>query len=92
MTRRGEISGTHPHTGVRGDDDLHPIICDGQLAAVAGPERCYFLTDDLTDEQLRFAAAMCLYSREVRSGRVEGPFTSEFAERWARVFLGIGPD
>jgi hypothetical protein len=75
--------------GVRGDDELHPIVCDGQLAALAGRERCYFLTDDLTDDQLRLAAAMCLCSREVRAGRIEGPFTTEFAERWAHVFLSL---
>jgi hypothetical protein len=72
-----------------GDDDLDPIICDGQLAALAGRERCYFLTDALTDEQFRLAAAMCLCSREVRAGRLEGPFRPELAQRWAEVFLNL---
>lgn len=72
------------------DDDLHPIVCDGQLAALAGRECCYFLTDDLTDEQFRLAAAMCLCSLEIRAGRLDGPFTPELAERWAHVFLGLG--
>ena len=57
----------------------------------AGSDRCYVLTDDLTDEQLRLAAAMCLCSREVRAGRLEGPFTTELAERWADVFLSLDP-
>ena len=76
---------------VHGDDAFHPIVCDGQLAALAGVDRCYFLTDDLTDEQLRLAAAMCLCSREVRAGRLDGPFTTELAERWADVFLSLDP-
>ena len=76
---------------VHGDADLYPIVCDGQLAALAGADRCYFLTDDLTDEQLRLAAAMCLCSREVRAGRLDGPFTTELAERWANVFLSLDP-
>jgi hypothetical protein len=74
---------------VHGDDDLHPIVCDGQLAALAGRDRCYFLTDELTDEQFRVAAAMCLCSREVRGGRLEGPFTPQLAECWAEIFLGL---
>ena len=76
-------------TGVDGDDGMHPIVCDGRLAALAGRERCYFLTDDLTDRQFQLVAAMCLCSREVRAGRLEGPFTTELAERWARVFLEL---
>ncbi len=74
---------------VDGNNDLHPIVCDGQLAALAGREHCYFLTEDLTDEQFRLVAAMCLCSREVRAGHLEGPFTIELAARWARVFLGL---
>lgn len=34
--------------------------------------------------------AMCLCKREVDEGRLTGPFTSELAEQWARLFL-IGP-
>jgi hypothetical protein len=78
------------NAGVGGDDELHPIIFDGQLAALAGRHRCYFLTDDLTDERYRRVAAMCLCSREVRAGRLEGPFTAELAERWADAFLRLG--
>jgi hypothetical protein len=74
------------------DEHLHPIVCNGLLAAVAGHHRCYFLTDELTDEQLRLVAAMCLCSREVRAGRLERPFTPELAERWARAFLSLDPD
>jgi hypothetical protein len=68
---------------------MHPILCDGRLVALAAPKRCYFLTDQLTREQLELAAAMCLCSREVRAGRLEGPFTTELAEAWARIFLRL---
>jgi hypothetical protein len=75
---------------VRHDDDTYPIICDGHLVALAGPGRCYFLTDELTADQFRVACAMCLCSREVREGRLEGPFTPELAERWAQVYVALG--
>jgi hypothetical protein len=75
---------------VESDHDTHPIVCDGRLVALAGPTRCYFLANDLTDEQLRLATAMCLCSREIRAGRLGGPFTDELAERWARVYLALG--
>jgi len=89
MTPTGEICAGRPGTGVDGDDGMHPIVCDGQLAALAGRDRCYFFTDDLTDRQFQLVAAMCLCSREVRTGRLQGPFTTELAERWARVFLEL---
>lgn len=73
-----------------GSDDTHAIVCDGRLVALAGPRRCYFLTDDLTEEQFRIASAMCLCSREIRAGRLEGPFTVELAQRWAQVYLALG--
>jgi hypothetical protein len=71
------------------DEETHPIVCDGRLVALAAPDRCYFLTDQLTEAQFQFAAAMCLCSREVRAGRLDGPFTVELAERWARIFLAL---
>jgi hypothetical protein len=71
------------------DDDTHPIICDGRLVALAGPTHCYFLTEELTAEQFSVASAMCLCSREVRAGRLEGPFTTELAERWAEIYLAL---
>jgi hypothetical protein len=69
------------------DGETHAIVYGGRLVALAGPRRCYFLTDDLEAAELRFVAAMCLCSREVRDGRLAGPFTSELAERWARIFI-----
>jgi hypothetical protein len=80
---------TEPEEDVQ-DDELDPIICEGQLTALAGRERCYFLADDSTDDQLRLAAAMSLCSREVRAGRLQGPLTTELAQRWAEGFLGLG--
>jgi hypothetical protein len=70
-------------------DDTDPIVCDGRLVALAAPTRCYFLTDELTAEQFRVASAMCLCSREVRAGRLDGPFTTELAGRWAQVYLAL---
>jgi hypothetical protein len=69
------------------DEETHPIVYRGRLVALAGPRRCYFLVDDLEPAEMRFVAAMCLCSREVREGRLPGPFTSELAERWARIFV-----
>jgi hypothetical protein len=71
------------------DEETHPIVCDGRLVAWAAPSRCYLLTDELTDEQFQLVAAMCLCSREVRAGRLEGPFTTDLAEQWARIFLAL---
>jgi hypothetical protein len=70
--------------------ETHPIVVDGRLVALAAPTRWYLLTHDLSDRQLRMTAAMCLCSREVRHGRLAGPFTPELAERWARMFLALG--
>jgi hypothetical protein len=69
------------------DDETHAIVYGGRLVALAGPRRCYFLTDDLQPAEVRFVAAMCLCSREVREGRLPGPFTSELAERWAWILV-----
>jgi hypothetical protein len=73
--------------GSGADEETHPIVYRGRLVALAGPRRCYFLVDDLEPAELRFVGAMCLCSREVREGRLAGPFTSELAERWARIFI-----
>ena len=72
------------------DAETYPIIVDGRLVALAAATRWYLLSHDLSDNQLRLAAAMCLCSREVRQGRLAGPFTPELAERWARTFLALG--
>ena len=86
---RGEIAPVSATGDVEFDGDTHAIVCDGRLVALAAPKRCYFLADQLTAEQFRLAAAMCLCSREVRAGRLEGPFTPELAETWARIFLAL---
>ena len=62
----------------------------GEIVAVAGATRVYFARDDLDPASQWFVAVMCLCKREVDAGRLEGPFTSELAERWARLLL-IGP-
>ena len=62
----------------------------GEIVAVAGATRVYFATDDLDPASQWFVSVMCLCKREVDEGRLEGPFTSELAERWARLIL-IGP-
>jgi hypothetical protein len=62
----------------------------GRIVAVAGRTRCYFVVDDLDAATLNFVAVMCLCKREVDQGRVDGPFTSELAAKWARLVM-IGP-
>lgn len=89
MIPGGEFTSSSAPSGVETEDDTHPIVCDGRLVALAAPARCYFLAADLTAEQFRVASAMCLCSREVRAGRLEGPFTTELAERWARIYLAL---
>ncbi|MGH2944914.1 MAG: hypothetical protein ACRDPC_01350 [Solirubrobacteraceae bacterium] len=65
----------------------HPIVYDGRLVALAGPRRCHVLVADLDEDELRLVMAMCLCSREVRLGRLPGPYTAELAEQWARILL-----
>ena len=67
--------------------DLPFVYLNGELVAVAGRTRCHFVSYDLDPATLRFIAAMCLCKREVDEGRLAGPFTSELAERWARLVL-----
>ena len=62
----------------------------GRIVAVAGATRCYFAVDDLDEATLNFVAAMCLCKREVDEGRLDGPFNSQLAAKWARLVL-IGP-
>jgi hypothetical protein len=71
------------------DDETHPIVLDGRLVALAARQRCYLLTSDLTAEELATTLAMCLCSREVRAGRLDGPFTTELAERWLELFQSL---
>ena len=62
----------------------------GRVVAVAGRTRCYFAVDDLDAATENFVAVMCLCRREVDEGRIDGPFNSELAARWARLVM-IGP-
>ena len=68
-----------------GTDD-RPVVVDGELVAVTGPEGCAIVAE-LDPAVHRLAAAMCLFYDEVASGRAPGPFTSRRAERWARTLL-----
>lgn len=59
----------------------------GRIVALAGRTRCYFAVDDLDEPTLNFVAVMCLCKREVDEGRIEGPFNSELAAKWARLIM-----
>ena len=62
----------------------------GRIVAIAGRRRCYFAVDDLDAATENFVAVMCLCKREVDEGRIDGPFNSELAAKWARLIM-IGP-
>jgi hypothetical protein len=70
--------------------DLPFIEYGGRAVAVAGRTRCYLAVDDLDEATQNFVAVMCLCKREVDEGRLDGPFSSELAARWARLVM-IGP-
>jgi hypothetical protein len=69
------------------DSEVFAIVYEGRLVPLVGPTRCYVFMDGLKGDGLRLALAMCLYSRELRAGRVPGPFSNKRAERWARRLL-----
>lgn len=62
----------------------------GRIVAVAGRTRCYLAVNDLDAATLNFVAVMCLCKREVDEGRLQGPFNSALAAKWARLIM-IGP-
>lgn len=62
----------------------------GRIVAIAGRTRCYFAVDDLDAATENFVAVMCLCKREVDEGRLQGPFNSDLAAKWARLVM-IGP-
>ena len=72
---------------VASDSRMPGIVYEGRLVALAGATRCYVLVDDLGPGERRLIAAVWLCSREIRAGRLPGPFTGEPAERWARALL-----
>lgn len=63
-----------------------PVVIDGQLVAITGPDGCAIVAD-LEPAVHRLAAAMCLFYDEVAAGRAPGPYTSRRAERWAEALL-----
>jgi hypothetical protein len=65
----------------------HPVVYDGALVAIVGPDSCSLLAADLDPAVVRFALTMCLYQREVDAGRVPGQYDNERAARWARLVL-----
>jgi hypothetical protein len=70
----------------------HPVTYDGELVAIAGANRFWLIGGWLEgrrpdDPLMRFVTYMCLWNGEIEAGRVEGPFTSELAETWARLAL-----
>jgi hypothetical protein len=67
--------------------DLPFIEYGGRIVAVAGRTRCYFAVGDLDPATLNFVSVMCLCKREVDLGRIEGPFNSELAAKWARLVM-----
>ena len=70
--------------------DLPFIEYGGRIVAVAGRTRAYLAVDDLDEATVNFVGVMCLCKREVDEGRLEGPFDSELAAKWARLIM-IGP-
>lgn len=74
---------------------MRAILYRGALVAAATPERVYLRPDIAALEDghplLRFIAVMCLYSRDVDTGAVPGPYSNERAELYARCVL-IGDD
>ena len=70
--------------------DLPFIEYGGRIVAVAGRTRAYLAVGDLDGATVNFVSVMCLCKREVDEGRLEGPFDSELAAKWARLIM-IGP-
>jgi hypothetical protein len=63
------------------------VYYDGELVAVVGTRRFWLVEDKHDAATAWFVSVMCLCKREVDEGRIDGPFTSELAERWARLVL-----
>lgn len=70
---------------------MRAISYRGELVAISTRSRVYLAPriEALApgDPDLRFVAAMCLYSCDVDAGDVPGPFTSSAAELYARCVL-----
>lgn len=70
---------------------MRAISYRGELVGVATRSRVYLAPQIEAlapgDPELRFVAAMCLYSRDVDEGEVPGPFSTCDAELFARCVL-----
>ena len=70
---------------------MRAISYRGQLVAIATPTRVHLAPAvaglPRADPTLRFIAAMCLYSRDLDTGELPGPYRSEDAELYARCVL-----
>jgi hypothetical protein len=70
---------------------MRTISYRGELVAVATRCRVYLAPRISAlpqgDPELRFIAVMCLFSRDVDTGLVPGPYRSEDAEFYARCVL-----
>jgi hypothetical protein len=70
---------------------VRAISYRGELVAVVTRNRVHLAPRiealPLGEPELRFVAAMCLYSRDVDEGEVPGPFSSCDAELFARCVL-----
>lgn len=70
---------------------MRAISYRGQIVALATRTRVYLAPEVSAlprgDSKLRFVAALCLYSRDIDTGEVTGPYRSEEAELYARCLL-----
>lgn len=58
----------------------------GTIVATASRRRVHF-TVQLSDRERRFVTAMAAYARDVATGELAGPYSTQNAERYARAFL-----
>lgn len=81
----GERAGAAPYGDVRG------IFYRGELVAVTTRARVFLVPPlaglEAGDPRLRFVAVMCLYSRDVDTREVPGPYDDGLAELYARCVL-----
>jgi len=74
-----------------GDVQLSVVRHRGEIVAVAGAERAYLAPHiaerPAGDPLLRFAAAMCLYARDIAAGHLPDRYDDDAAELYARCVL-----
>jgi hypothetical protein len=70
---------------------MRAIFYRGELRAIAASERVFLAPaiEALSPREplRRFVAALCLYSRDIDTGELPGPFIQPAAELYARSFL-----